>query len=107
MIEKIRDDVYKKYKNSINMSFKEYKDFLEDKNSIIGRKNARDNRLVRKHKYFIKKPVKKWNDNDIMFAMKIVSRIKQLKQSVNTGKFNGYNIRTLKLMNFAFNPNKR
>lgn len=103
------DEVFKKYHETVNMSYSELKKWQENpKSKLASLSRAPINRNLK----LLSKPKEKWNSFDIKNANKtiaFVNRMKNAEQGENVkvdGKDMGISKRDISLKNWAFDPKK-
>lgn len=101
MIEK----TYKKYKNSVNMT---YSELLAWSNNPCSKKASIDRSPINRNLELLSTPKSDWTKKHIKWAKKTISFVARMKK-VNAGRpiCNGLSKRTISLKNWAYNPNKR
>jgi hypothetical protein len=102
--KKLIDRVYKKYKNSVNMSFVELKIWSRNK---LSRKASLDRKPINRNLKLLSKNKSEWNLRDVKEANKTISFIARMKKVKSGKKINGkLSKRDISLLNWAYNPYK-
>jgi len=101
------DDVYKKYKDSVNMPYKEFKKWSENPCS---KKASLDRKPIKRNLRLLKTPKEKWTKKDIQEANKTIafnSRMSKVKKGKKVSKKCPLSKRDISLLNWARDPSKR
>jgi len=100
--KKILDEIYKKYKSSVNMSYSEFQKWAESEWS----KKASLNRApIKRNLILLKKPKCRWNSKDIKEAKKTISfNARMIKVKPGKKVCKGKSKRDISLLNWALNP---
>lgn len=101
-----RDQVFRKYKNTVNMSHSELKRWSESKCS---RKASQDRSPIRRNLRLLSKKKESWTEKDIKDANKtiaFVARMRNVEDGPDVSKECPYSKRTISLRNWAFDPKK-
>lgn len=103
--KELRDNVYKKYKSSVNMSYSEFKKWSE---SECSNKASLNRAPIKRNLILLKKPKSKWTEKDIKEAKKTIafnSRMIKVKPGKPVCK--NKSKRDISLLNWALNPFKK
>lgn len=103
---KYRDDIYRKYKKSVNMTFRQ---LLTWSKSDCSKKASINRNPIKRNLQLLKTPRTKWTMKHIRWANKtisFISRMKKVKAGKPVSKKCPFSRKTISLMNWAYNPNK-
>lgn len=102
--KKFIDRVYKKYKNSVNMSFMELTIWAKNP---VSKKASLNREPIKRNLKLLSKKKSNWNLRDVREANKTISFIARMKK-VKRGKIVDKNLskRDISLLNWGFNPFK-
>lgn len=102
---KERDEVFKRYKKSVNMSYSEFKKWSE---SGCSKKASLDRKPIKRNLILLKKPKSKWTKKDVQEAKKTISfNSRMIKVKPGKEVCKGKSKRDISLLNWALNPFKK
>lgn len=100
-----KEEVYKRYKANVNMSYAEFKAWSQ---TPCSRKASVDRRPITRNLILLKKPFKNWTETDIQEAKKTISFNSRMKKVRPGKKVKGCELskRDISLLNWAWDPRK-
>lgn len=103
---KIINQVYKKYKKTVNMT---YNEFLIWSKNPLSRKASLDRRPIKRNLRLLKKSKKDWNMNDIKEANKVISYLARAKKIKSKNYIDNTKLtrNDIALRNWAYDKYKR
>lgn len=101
------DNVYSKYKKSVNMTYSQMKRWADNSWS---RKASLTRSPIKRNLHLLKTPKSKWGRKEVRWAKKTIafnSRMKKIDNGKPVKKDIPLSKRDISLRNWAWNPNKR
>ena len=103
--KKERDEVFAKYKKSVNMS---YSEFLKWSQNECSKKASLDRKPIKRNLILLKKPKSKWTKHDVSEAKKTISfNSRMIKVKPGKPVCKNKSKRDISLLNWALNPFKK
>lgn len=101
---KLIDEVYRKYKKSVNMSFSELKTWSK---TSLSRQASLTRKPINSNLRLLATPKSKWGVREVRMALKTINFIKRMKK-VKKGKVVSHGLakRDIALKNWGFNSKK-
>lgn len=100
------DEVYSKYRDTVNMSYSELKAWSETDASKLA---SQDRSPIERNLRLLQKPKSEWTNQDIKDANRTISFVSRMSAGEQGEEYkdSGYSKRDISLKNWAFNPNKK
>ncbi len=105
MVTTLLDDIYKKYKKTVNMSFSELKAWSK---TDLSKKASLSRMPILRNLELLKTPKNKWKSKHIKWAIRTIGFVKRMKK-IKRGKLinNSMSKRDIALKNWAYNFKKK